>query len=74
LDSEIELLDRDWRDESTGESGHGRLRTCRPHSFARAASARRIRFASDPLMTVVGNNRYYSANDPRRNSGLAAGY
>jgi hypothetical protein len=21
LDSEIELLDRDWRDESTGESG-----------------------------------------------------
>jgi len=25
-------------------------------------------------MTVVGNNRYYGANDPRRNSGLAAGY
>jgi gamma-glutamyltranspeptidase/glutathione hydrolase len=22
----------------------------------------------------VGNNRYYGANDPRRNSGLAAGY
>jgi gamma-glutamyltranspeptidase/glutathione hydrolase len=23
---------------------------------------------------AVGNNRYYGANDPRRNSGLAAGY
>jgi gamma-glutamyltranspeptidase/glutathione hydrolase len=22
----------------------------------------------------VGNNRYYGANDPRRNTGLAAGY